>query len=75
MKTVKHGFLDIMPCYYFSLQAVLQGVANNNSTESSKNYILELLASEYQKWRCSVKNVFLTFSQNSQNITCARVFF
>ena len=27
------SFLNIMPCYYFSLEAVLQGVAKNNPTK------------------------------------------
>ena len=26
------GFLKIMLCYYFSLEAILQGVAKNNPT-------------------------------------------
>ena len=28
------SFLNIMPCYYFSLEAVLQGVATNNPTKN-----------------------------------------
>ena len=27
------GFLNIMLCYYFSLEAVLKGMAKNNPTE------------------------------------------
>ena len=27
------SFLNIMLCYYFSLEVVLQGVANNNPTQ------------------------------------------
>ena len=33
MKTVNTSFFNIMPCYYFSLEAVLQGVAKNNPTK------------------------------------------
>ena len=30
MKALNMSVLNIMPCYYFSLEAVLQGVARNN---------------------------------------------
>ena len=33
MKNVSMSFLNIMLCYYFSLEAVLQGSAKNNPTE------------------------------------------
>ena len=33
MKNVDMSFLNIMLCYYFSLEAVLQGMAKNNPTE------------------------------------------
>ena len=33
MKNVKLNFLDIMLCYRFSLEVVLQGMAKNNPTE------------------------------------------
>ena len=34
---------------------------------------IHTLASEVGVWRCSIKKVFLKISQNSQEITCARV--
>ena len=33
VKTVKLTFLNFMLCYYFSLEAVLQGIAENNPTK------------------------------------------
>ena len=33
MKNVNQSFLNIMLCYYFSLKAVLQGMAKINPTE------------------------------------------
>ena len=62
MKTVNMSFINIMLYHYFSLEAVLQGVARNNPTEKCANmqslslqiakidlnYEVQLLAFEYQ---------------------------
>ena len=37
------SFLKIMPCYYFSLEAVLQGVAKNNPTKKELDAEIQVI--------------------------------
>ena len=44
-------FLDIMLCYYFCLEAVLQGVANNNPTEKQIIVEIQVMLKHAPAWK------------------------
>ena len=54
-----------------------QSYSRNSCSEKLTKFVFQMklhtLASEVGVWRCSIKKVFLKISQNSQEITCARV--
>ena len=49
MKTVNMSFLNIMLCYYFSLEAILQDVAKNNPTKKELDVEIQATLKHMEK--------------------------
>ena len=48
------SFLNIMLCYYFSLEAVLQGMAKNNPTEKQIDAEMQATLKHGPAWKLKV---------------------
>ena len=51
METVNVSFLNIMLCYYFSLEAVLQGLAKNNLTKKQIDAEIQATLKHVPAWK------------------------
>ena len=49
-KTMKMSFLNIMLCYYFSLEVVLQDVAKNNPTKKELHAEIQATLKHVAAW-------------------------
>ena len=48
------SFLNIMLCYYFSLEAALQGMAKNNPTKKQIDVEMEAILMQGPAWKLKV---------------------